>query len=79
MKRPIIVLKTIIFPVEGQEKLEHELLEIVRRQYDTGVIVLPNWAEYCGAFEQDFFVLKCDGPLEDGPLEDGGQGLMEGK
>ena len=51
MKRPIIVLKTKIFPVEGQEELEHELLEIVRRQYDTGVIVLPNWAEYAGVFE----------------------------
>ena len=53
MKRTIIILKTIIFPVEGQEKLEHELLEIVRRQYDTGVIVLPNWAEYAGVFEED--------------------------
>lgn len=53
MKRPVIVLKTIIFTIEGQEKLEHELLEIVRRQYDTGVIVLPNWAEYAGVFEED--------------------------
>lgn len=73
MKRPVIVLKTIIFPVEGQEKLEHELLEIVRRQYDTGVIVLPNWAEYCGTFEQDFFEVRYDGPLED--VKSGGQGL----
>lgn len=54
MKRPVIVVNVKRFiDDEEQKRLERELRDIIARQQGTGVLLLPNWAEYVGVFEED--------------------------
>lgn len=54
MKRQVIVVRVRLFiSDEEQERLEQEIRTIIARQQGMGVLVLPNWAEYAGVFEED--------------------------
>lgn len=54
MKIQVIVVRVRPFMSdEEQERCEREIRNIISRQQGTGVLLLPNWAEYAGVFEED--------------------------